>query len=226
MTRSELDEIVGSVMTGIVYCLTNPAMPDLVKIGRTTNIEHRLRSLDTTSVPVPFECFAAMEVDDAAGAEQLLHELFSDHRVRSNREFFEVGAERVATALRLTGGRDVTPTTDVVQDEEARLALDKARKKRERFNFDMVGIKPGAELQFRYRDISNDEEPITAVVASRNRIVFEGQEASLSAAATGIMQRHGITWTDKWSAAGPLYWHYAGESLDERRRRMEDEGGD
>ena len=213
-------------MTGIVYCLTNPAMPDLVKIGRTTNIEQRLRSLDTTSVPVPFECVVAMEVDDDAETERLLHDVFGDHRVRSNREFFEVSADRVEAALRLTRGRDVTPGSDVVEDEEARLALNKARKKRERFNFDMVGIKAGAELQFHYREISNDGEPFSATVASHNRITFEGEETSLSAAATGIMQRHGITWTDKWSAAGPLYWHYAGESLDERRRRMEDEGGD
>ena len=209
-------------MTGIVYCLENTEMPDLVKIGTTQDLEQRLRSLDNTSVPLPFVCVAAMEVDDATETEQLLHDVFSDHRVRSNREFFEVSAERVAAALRLTRGRDVTPTSDVVEDEEARLALNKARKKRERFNFDMVGINPGTELQFHYRAISNEGEPITAAVASRNRITFEGQETSLSAAATAILQRHGI----QWPAQGPLYWYYEGESLDERRRRMEQEGGD
>ena len=213
-------------MTGIVYCLENPAMPDLVKIGTTQDLEQRLRQLDNTSVPLPFVCVAAMEVDDAAEIERLLHDVFGDHRVRSNREFFEVRAERVAAALRLTGGHDVTPTSDVVEDEEARLALNKARKKRERFNFNMVGIKPGTELQFHYGAISHEGEPITAEVASHNRITFEGQETSLSAAATSIMQRHAVAWTAKWSAAGPLYWYYEGESLDERRRRMEQEGGD
>ena len=213
-------------MTGIVYCLENPAMPDLVKIGTTQDIEQRLRTLDNTSVPLPFVCVAAIEVDDATRTEQLLHEVFSDHRVRSNREFFEVNADRVAAALRLTRGRDVTPQSDVVEDEEARLALNKARKKRERFNFNMVGINPGTELQFHYGAISHEGEPITAEVASHNRITFEGQETSLSAAATSIMQGHGVEWTAKWSAAGPLYWYYEGESLDERRRRMEEEGGD
>ena len=209
-------------MTEIVYCLENPAMPDLVKIGRTQDLEQRLKSLDTTSVPLPFVCFVAMEVDDAKETEQLLHDVFSDHRVRSNREFFEVSPERVAAALRLTRGRDVTPRSDVVEDEETQLALNKARKKRERFNFGMVGIETGAELQFHYRDISNNGEPFTADVVSTNRIRFEGQETSLSAAATSIMQEHGIT----WPAQGPLYWRYEGESLDDRRRRMEEAGAE
>ena len=42
-------------MSGVIYCLQNPAMPDLVKIGKTSiDIEPRLRSLDNTSIPLPF----------------------------------------------------------------------------------------------------------------------------------------------------------------------------
>ncbi len=209
-------------MTGIVYCLENPAMPDLVKIGMTTDLERRLRDLDGTNVPVPFECVMAVEVDDPRTAERLLHEVFDAQRVRKSREFFRVGSQHVVAAMRLTGGRNVTPASDVVEDEEARLALNKARKKRARFNFNMVGIGPGTELQFRYRGISSEAEPITAEVASHNRITFEGHETSLSGAATSILQRHGI----QWPAQGPLYWYYEDESLDDRRRRMEEEGGE
>jgi hypothetical protein len=43
---------------GIVYLLTNPVMPGLVKIGMTAqeDIDRRMRELYTTDVPVPFEC--------------------------------------------------------------------------------------------------------------------------------------------------------------------------
>jgi len=40
---------------GIVYLLTNPVMPGLVKIGMTTqeDIDKRMKELYTTGVPVP-----------------------------------------------------------------------------------------------------------------------------------------------------------------------------
>ena len=42
---------------GIVYVLTNPAMPGIVKIGRTqSDLGSRLSQLYSTGVPVPFEC--------------------------------------------------------------------------------------------------------------------------------------------------------------------------
>jgi hypothetical protein len=50
-------------MSEIVYLLTNPVMDGLVKIGRTANLEDRVRSLSVHSgVPVPFEVFYACQV--------------------------------------------------------------------------------------------------------------------------------------------------------------------
>ena len=41
---------------GTVYVLTNPAMPGMVKIGKTTrDVTHRLKDLYSTGVPLPFE---------------------------------------------------------------------------------------------------------------------------------------------------------------------------
>jgi hypothetical protein len=46
-------------MSNIVYLLTNPSMPDIVKIGFTSDLTVRMRSLYSSSVPVPFECYFA-----------------------------------------------------------------------------------------------------------------------------------------------------------------------
>src|SRR5262249_18080395 len=87
----------GVPMPNVVYILTNPAMPGLVKIGRTSDgvgVETRLRQLDTTCLPLPFECFYAVEVEDAQKVERALHDAFDDHRIRSNREFFRLSPDR------------------------------------------------------------------------------------------------------------------------------------
>ena len=67
----------------IVYVIHNPEMPGLVKIGKTTKpIEARVRELDNTGIPVPFECLAAWEVEDAEKAGKAIHKAFGDRRVR------------------------------------------------------------------------------------------------------------------------------------------------
>ena len=58
-------------MEGSVYVLTNPAMPNMVKIGKTTrNVELRLADLYSTGVPLPFECEYAAKVRDVDKTEK------------------------------------------------------------------------------------------------------------------------------------------------------------
>ena len=49
---------------GIIYVFVNEAMPGYVKIGKTTNLEQRLKQLYSTPVPLPFECIYAAKVAD------------------------------------------------------------------------------------------------------------------------------------------------------------------
>ena len=56
-----------------VYILTNESMPDIVKIGITGNLSKRLKDLDNTSTPLPFECFYAVEVEESLAIEKQLH---------------------------------------------------------------------------------------------------------------------------------------------------------
>ena len=76
-----------------------------MKIGRTTNLERRLRSLDNTSVPLPFRCVFAVEVDDENEVERLLHQAFADNRTKTIREFFQLEDWHVIRFGRETGIR-------------------------------------------------------------------------------------------------------------------------
>lgn len=82
---------------GYVYILTNPSFrEDWVKIGKTTNMEERLRTLYNTSLPLPFEVFATMKTVKYNEAEKLVHhyiERFTNLRIEKKREFFNVKPE-------------------------------------------------------------------------------------------------------------------------------------
>jgi len=199
-------------MNEIIYILVNEAMPGYVKIGRTTNLEQRIRSLDTTSVPLPFECFYACTVKDALYVEQQLLDAFLDHRIRSSREFFEISPERAVAILKLVEIENVTPKKDYVETEEDQQALNRAKERREMFNFKMVDIPVGAEIVF-----SRDEN-IKARVVDNRRIDYNGEVISLSSAADKALRLTGVEWK---AVHGPAYWMYKGETLDERRRRLE-----
>ena len=102
-------------MSEIVYILTNPVIPDLVKVGRTTNLEERVRSLSSHSgVPVPFEVYYACVVNDSSKVEKHIHDGFGDHRVNPRREFFRINPERVLSFLKLFYIENVTPSSDYV----------------------------------------------------------------------------------------------------------------
>ena len=100
-------------MPNIVYVLTNPAMPGIVKIGMTDrpDVQRRMGDLYTTGVPLPFECVIAREIEDreAAEIERALHTAFGPNRVNPSREFFQVEPEQVEVLLWVMPGRDVTP---------------------------------------------------------------------------------------------------------------------
>lgn len=100
-------------MPNIVYVLTNPAMPGIVKIGMTDSaeVQRRMDALYTTGVPLPFDCVVAWEVEgrDAVDIERALHTAFDPARINPSREFFQMEPEQVEVLLRVMPGRDVTP---------------------------------------------------------------------------------------------------------------------
>lgn len=93
----------------IVYILSNEAMPGIIKIGRTWNLKDRMRDLDNSSVPMPFECSYAALVEDAIFVERQLHTIFASFRLRGRREFFRIDPAPVIAAIELVEIQSLTP---------------------------------------------------------------------------------------------------------------------
>ena len=192
----------------IVYILINQSMPETIKIGITDNLERRIKELDNTSTPLPFECFYAVEVQDASKIEKKIHEGLDDKRVRQSREFFNTSPEQAKAILEIAevmGGKNVTPTEDVVETPQDKQALDNARKRRGRIDyFGILGIAKGTTLTF------SKDENITCEVADDGKVIFRGKETSLSGSALLITNEMGYDWGQ---VQGAGYWCYQGRTL-------------
>lgn len=191
----------------IVYVLTNPAMPGLTKIGKTTQMDlsSRLSQLYTTGVPVPFECAYACEVEDCAKVERAFHTAFGDHRVNPKREFFSIEPERVIAILQLLAVTDVTPQVERElsagldsDDRESRETL--KRSKRPRMNFAEMGIPAGSFLVFK------DDGEIRARVVDDRQVECDGTVSSLTKLTTDILGT-------PYSVQPSPYWTFEGRSL-------------
>ena len=201
----------------IVYILVNQSMPDLIKVGITDDLERRMKELDKTGVPLPFECFYAVEIDEslAPKIEKKIHEGFDDKRVRQNREFFSATPEQAKSILEIAeimGGKDVTPKEDIVETAQDKQALDKARKKRTKFNFGMININPGTILEF------VKDKTITCEVVDDTKVKFRDEITSLSASANIVLKEMGYDWEQ---AHGPKFWMHQGKSLRDLRYERE-----
>jgi hypothetical protein len=108
----------------IVYILTNPSMPGLVKIGRTGNLQTRVAALSAvTSVPEPFVIAYAAHVEDAAFVERALHATFSMHRM-PGKEFFKISPTNAIAALSLA---EVSQVVLDVEEEQPTQIIEEIR---------------------------------------------------------------------------------------------------
>jgi len=193
---------------GIVYVLTNPAMPGLVKIGQTTNvITNRMNELNTTGVPFPFDCLFACEVDDCKLVENSLHKAFYPYRVNPKREFFEIDPEQAIVLLRLFTKKDVTPAVTAEINKSVTTAEKEAsenyKKRRPPLNFTEMGIPVGAKLVFSYDEITAE------VYVSSDRKVKtadSNEEKSLSQVTKELLDLD-------YNIQPTRYWSYEGKSL-------------
>lgn len=189
--------------TGIVYILTNPAMPDLLKIGfAKADVVRRIRDLSSsTSVPFPFECVMAKRVADAQALEKALHRAFDKFRVNPRREFFEMEPEEATALVAWAPGEDVTPEVEasVQQDADKVEKSASATYRRKRLpNFDFaehLELEIGTEIEFKY------DRNMKATVAGTRKVIYEGEERWLSSLTQQLL--------DTTNNIPPLqYWYH------------------
>ncbi len=190
---------------GIVYVLSNRVMPGLVKIGMTTRseIDARLRELYTTGVPVPFDVEYACEVNasDCARIERALHTAFEPQRINTNREFFQIKKEQAIAILELFNMKDVTNEVSEEMNNDLTAgdiaSKDKATKHRPPLNFSQMGIPADSILTY------NADESITVKVISDKKVEYLGEEISLTAVTTKLLNsKYGVQPTPRWSYNG------------------------
>ncbi len=193
---------------GIVYLLTNPCMPGLVKIGMTKQVDlnKRMKELYTTGVPVPFECPFACKVNklDCAKIEKALHTAFEPQRINKNREFFKINVEQAKAILELFRHTDVTEeVTEEIQNDltdDDKAASIKAQTHRPPLNFFDMGMQKGDILQWR-------ENPnITISVYTGRSVLYNGKEIAISALTRDLRNA-------KYYVAPGSYWLYNGKLL-------------
>jgi hypothetical protein len=192
----------------IVYVATNPAMPGLVKIGRTLHEEAqaRLGQLYSSGVPFPFKLEFACRVSNPDEVERALHTAFAPQRVNPRREFFAIEAGQAIAILKLLHTDDATAEVErqasaVPADEVA--AAQAYGSRRPNMNFIEMGIPIGSELTSTVSDS-------VVVVRAPKKVCFRDQSEPISLTAA-TRQVLGI----EYSVQPSPYWTFEGRSLQE-----------
>lgn len=194
----------------IVYVLTNPAMPGLVKIGKTTQfeVEDRMKQLYGTGIPVPFDCAFACQVRDATEVEKALHFAFGNTRINPNREFFKLEAERVIILLKLLKVDEITTQFEQKIESETdaadkQSAVNLKESRRPKMNFVEIGIPIGSILQFKSGGTD-------VKVTSEKKVEYNGEEYSLTAATRKVL---GLA--EDYPLQPSPHWLYQGKTVKE-----------
>ena len=180
-------------MKNYLYIITNISMPDICKVGITSNIEKRLGDLNKTSTPTRFQIYEKFELKNAEILEQSILQHFAKQRINRKREFLQVHPERICDFI--LDNKHIAPEKDSVVESK----------------FSKLGIKQGDLLKFKEGD--EIYQNIVASVEKGNAIIFEGHKTSLSKAAQRVLREK---FDKNWKAVqGPIFWTYRGKTIRE-----------
>ncbi len=90
-----------------VYVLSNPTLPNMLKIGYTRNHpEERAQQISSsTGVALPYKVEFAFHCFNGFDLEQQVHRKLKSYRVNNNREFFQMSLEEAKKTIEKFGER-------------------------------------------------------------------------------------------------------------------------
>ena len=198
------------MMKSIIYVLTNDAMPGYVKLGITDNLPQRMSSLYSTSVPLPFKCYYAAEVENAEKIEDAIFLGFGDFRANEKREFLQISPNRLQAIIELVAQKEVTPKNEYFLPSEDLLETEVEAEelitKTTRYSFSNMGIPLGSKLIF------TKDRNIICTVTGDAEVDLDGTKLTLSKAALISLHSIGYMWK---TARGSDHWLYKGTPISE-----------
>ena len=217
--------------TGFIYILTNPSFPQYVKIGYATNVKQRLDELNRSSaVPFAFRVYATYEVDSALSDKKLhtildklnpelrsMEEIDGKKRIR---EFYAMTPEdsyAILEAIAEINGykhrlKKWKATAAEQKDEAMAQEISEAHQERMApFAFSMCNIAVGDQIEFCC--VGNEHSGTLCTVVDEKHVEYDNQQWSLTALAKHLLGTKG-------AIAGPRYFKYKGEWLNDIRHRL------
>ena len=216
---------------GYIYIFTNPSFPQYVKIGYATDVKQRLDELNRSSaVPFAFRVYATYEVDSALSDKKLhsiLDKLNPDLRSTEEvdgkkrvREFYAMSAEDAYSILEAIA--EINGYTHrlkkwkatAAERKDETLAQEISEQHQERmspFRFSMCNIAAGESIEFCC--VGNEHSGETCTVYDDKHVKYNGEIWSLTALVKHLLDT-------KQSVAGPRYFKYKGEWLNDIRHRL------
>ena len=191
---------------GLVYVLTNEAMPGLVKIGYTKDIARRITELSKpTSVPLPFECFFAVEVENCEEVEKKIHDGLHDVRINLSREFFEIAPERVRSLMQLPEHKVVVLAVDP-DLKTLTNTNNEGGASSPRLSLAAAGLSIGDKLVF------TRDAQVSVIVKNAISVQFGEELVSLAQATKIALSQIGESWS---AGAAADYWKFGDDLLAE-----------
>lgn len=215
---------------GVIYILTNPSFPEYVKIGYADDVNKRLKQLNNSEcIPFAFRIYATYEVDSRLSdlqVHKIIDKLNPSLRSIENfegkkrvREFYAMNPEDAYALLEamaeihgcLNKLKKYELSKAEAEAEEKAEGISFERKERTApFSFSLCNIQTGEQVEF-WKSVNESAEMVFTVVDDKH-VEYQGKKYSLSALACEL--------TGKSPLAGPRYFKYNGEWLNDIRDRL------